>query len=95
MDPVRVPRPVDHVPGEPMVDPRPMVESAVVVNGLPYVSLDWLRRMKRTAGRTKDQLDLEELEKLHGPPPSSADSRSFDDRSSDARPSDARSSGGQ
>ena len=59
----------DHPPGEPAVDVQELFDSAVESEGLRFVSLAWLRRLKRTAGRTKDLLDLQELEKVHGPPP--------------------------
>jgi hypothetical protein len=59
----------DFPPGEPLVDPQQVYDTAITHNGMRFVSLEWLRRMKRTAGRPKDLLDLEELEKLHGPPP--------------------------
>ena len=59
----------DHVPGEPLLDLRDLYATAELSGGLRFASLEWLRRMKRTAERTKDRADLEELEKLHGPPP--------------------------
>ena len=51
----------DHVPGLPQEDLDKFIASSVESNGLHYVSIDWLRKMKRAAGRTKDRLDLEEL----------------------------------
>ena len=59
----------DYIPGEPLADPRAAYDSADVFGDLRFVSLPWLRRLKRTAGRPKDLIDLTELEKLHGPPP--------------------------
>jgi hypothetical protein len=60
----------DYVPGEPLVDPREAFDTSEVWENLRFVSLRWLRRLKRTAARPKDQIDLAELEKIHGPPPS-------------------------
>jgi len=34
---------------------------------LKYVSLEWLKRMKRAAARTKDLADLEHLDELSKP----------------------------
>ena len=51
----------DYIPG---VDDEPTAaafEDNLVVNGRPYVSLRLLRKMKRSSGRTKDLLDLENL----------------------------------
>ena len=59
----------DYPPGEPLTDARVVYDTADVQGGRRYVSLEWLRRLKRLAGRTKDLLDLAELEKVHGPPP--------------------------
>jgi hypothetical protein len=58
----------DYVPGEPLRAPQEAYDTAEVWENLRFVSLPWLRRLKRTAGRPKDLLDLAELEKIHGPP---------------------------
>ena len=51
----------DYVPGCPDVPARTVVASAIEVEGIPFVSLGWLRRMKIAAARPKDLLDLEHL----------------------------------
>jgi hypothetical protein len=51
----------DYVPGLPAEDPRQLLDSAIDVDGVKYVSLEWLRKMKQASGRTKDMLDLEKL----------------------------------
>lgn len=51
----------DYVPGHPAVPVRTVIESSILVNGVRFVSLEWLRRMKLAAGRPKDMLDLENL----------------------------------
>jgi hypothetical protein len=51
----------DYIPGLPDEDVGQLVSSSIEAEGLRFVSLDWLRRMKRAAGRTKDLLDLEKL----------------------------------
>ena len=51
----------DYVPGLPQEDPRKLLTASVEAGGLRYVSLSWLRQMKRASGRTKDLLDLENL----------------------------------
>ena len=38
-----------------------LIDTATVVNGIPFVSLKWLRRMKAKSSRYKDQRDLENL----------------------------------
>jgi hypothetical protein len=38
-----------------------LFEAASASQGKRFSSLEWLRRMKRAAGRAKDQLDLENL----------------------------------
>lgn len=53
----------DYVPGHLDEDPTQLFKSSVESDGLRYVSLDWLRRMKQAAGRTKDRLDLDELDR--------------------------------
>jgi hypothetical protein len=34
---------------------------AINANGRPFVSLDWLRRMKQTANHPQDKIDLQHL----------------------------------
>jgi hypothetical protein len=51
----------DYIPGLPQEDVGQLLESSVTSEGIRYASLDWLRQMKRAAGRTKDRLDLENL----------------------------------
>lgn len=51
----------DYVPGFPEIDPNQLLASSVEAHGLRYVSLQWLRQLKRASGRRKDLLDLENL----------------------------------
>lgn len=51
----------DYIPALPEQDVRQVLDSSVESDGLRYVSLDWLRRMKEASGRPKDLLDLENL----------------------------------
>ena len=51
----------DHVPGIPDVAVETLIESACVLNGIRYVSLHWLRRLKTAAARPRDLADLENL----------------------------------
>lgn len=51
----------DYVPGYPDVPVATVHDAAVEVDGVRYASLDWLRKLKRAAGRPKDLLDLENL----------------------------------
>jgi hypothetical protein len=51
----------DYIPGSPEVDVGELFKTSVTADGLQYASLEWLRRMKQTAGRAKDKLDLENL----------------------------------
>jgi hypothetical protein len=51
----------DYVPGLPQEDPRQLLAASMEVNGLRFASLQWLRRMKQSAARPKDLLDLENL----------------------------------
>ena len=59
----------DYVPGHPDASPDEVVSERVVVEDIPFVSFPWLRRMKEAAGRSKDRLDIEELDKLRGDAP--------------------------
>lgn len=38
-----------------------LIDSAIIVAGRPFVSLDWLQQMKRASKRPKDQEDLHQL----------------------------------
>jgi hypothetical protein len=51
----------DFIPGYPDANVQLLFASAVEQQGRRFSSLDWLRKMKQAAGRTKDQLDLENL----------------------------------
>jgi hypothetical protein len=51
----------DYVPGLPQENVERVLESSIEFGGLRYVSLDFLRQMKKTSGRPKDKLDLENL----------------------------------
>ena len=51
----------DYVPGFPDQEVRELLTTGIEAEGLRFASLDWLRRMKRAAGRPKDLLDLENL----------------------------------
>jgi hypothetical protein len=51
----------DYVPGFPEVDPRELYAQSVPSGQLRYVSLEWLKKMKKAADRPKDRLDLENL----------------------------------
>jgi len=51
----------DFVPGLPETPFDEIWRQAINANGRPFVSLDWLRRMKQTANRPQDQIDLQNL----------------------------------
>jgi hypothetical protein len=51
----------DYIPGLPQGDVEQLFSSSVIADGIRYASLEWLRKMKSAAGRSKDQLDLENL----------------------------------
>jgi hypothetical protein len=51
----------DYVPGHPGEPVASLFESSREVEGIRFVSLEWLRRLKAAAGRPKDLLDLENL----------------------------------
>jgi hypothetical protein len=51
----------DYVPGYPEQAVAALFESCREAEGLRFVSLEWLRRLKAAAGRPKDLLDLENL----------------------------------
>ncbi len=51
----------DYVPGHPGVAVAAVLESSAEAEGVRFISLEWLRRLKNAAGRPKDLLDLENL----------------------------------
>ena len=51
----------DFVPGCPDEPVERLFDSATESHGRRFASLSWLRKMKQSAGRAKDQLDLENL----------------------------------
>lgn len=51
----------DYVPGFPTTDVSALLSTGVESDGLRFASLEWLRRMKTAAARSKDLLDLENL----------------------------------
>ena len=51
----------DHVPRITGATVAQLIESACVLDGVRYVSLPWLRRLKAAAGRPRDLADLENL----------------------------------
>jgi hypothetical protein len=51
----------DYVPGYQGEAVASLFESSREVEGIRFVSLEWLRRLKAAAGRPKDLLDLENL----------------------------------
>ena len=51
----------DYIPGFPAEDVMRLWDTSLDDEGIRYASLDWLRRMKKASGRTKDLLDLENL----------------------------------
>ena len=51
----------DYVPGFPKEPVTAVWETGVELDGIRFASLEWLRRMKKAAGRPKDLLDLENL----------------------------------
>jgi hypothetical protein len=55
----------DNVPGCPDVRVSELFADGIEIDGLRFTSLAWLRRMKEAAGRLKDQLDLQELDRLY------------------------------
>jgi len=56
----------DRVPGFPEEPVTAVWETGVDLDGIRFASLEWLRRMKRAAGRPKDLLDLENLPDVGG-----------------------------
>jgi hypothetical protein len=51
----------DFIPGMPNEPLDDLFATAVYAEGRPFASLDWIKRMKRVAGRPQDQLDLDNL----------------------------------
>ncbi len=51
----------DYVPGFPHTPVQELFTDAVLLGGLRFVSLPWLRRLKASAGRHKDLDDLDHL----------------------------------
>lgn len=51
----------DYVPGYPGEPVATLFASSREVEGIRFVSLEWLRQLKAAAGRPKDLLDLENL----------------------------------
>ncbi|MFW5893868.1 MAG: hypothetical protein ACOCUY_01910 [Verrucomicrobiota bacterium] len=54
----------DYIPGMPDEPVDEVFNTCKFANGIRFVSLDWLRRMKRAANRPKDRLDLDELSRV-------------------------------
>ena len=55
----------DNVPGLPDAQVSEFFADSIEADGLRFTSLPWLRRMKEVAGRLKDRLDLQELDRLY------------------------------
>ncbi|MEZ6098041.1 MAG: hypothetical protein R3E01_03640 [Pirellulaceae bacterium] len=55
----------DYIPGWPQEPVERLFGDSVETEGLRFASLLWLRRMKQAAGRSKDLLDLDELNKRY------------------------------
>jgi hypothetical protein len=51
----------DFVPDCPHADVRELINTSVQADGRPFVSLDWLKRMKAASSRPKDRDDLRQL----------------------------------
>jgi hypothetical protein len=51
----------DYVPGVPEADVQVLFAESIQSDDLRYVSLPWLKEMKRAAGRPRDAEDLENL----------------------------------
>ncbi|HET6252304.1 MAG TPA: hypothetical protein VFE47_31750 [Tepidisphaeraceae bacterium] len=51
----------DYIPGFPNEDVRQIFSTSLAAHGYGYPSLEWLRKMKKASGRSKDMLDLENL----------------------------------
>jgi hypothetical protein len=51
----------DFLPGLPDVSFDDFLKEVVTSNGLPFASLEWLKRLKRVSNRPQDQIDLQRL----------------------------------
>ena len=51
----------DLIPGFPRVPVDELFESAIKIDGRPFVSLDWLKKLKLASNRPQDRIDLENL----------------------------------
>jgi len=51
----------DFIPGLPEEPVESLFDTASTANGMKFVSLHWLRKMKGAANRPKDRIDLENL----------------------------------
>lgn len=51
----------DFLPGIPDVSVEVLLQDIQLSDGCPYVSLEWLKRLKRASNRPIDQIDLEHL----------------------------------
>jgi hypothetical protein len=51
----------DYIPGFPQEDVNALFASSVLVRGVRYSSLEWLKKMKHAAGRPRDLEDLRNL----------------------------------
>lgn len=51
----------DFLPGMPDASIEDCIAAAQFGNGVPFVSLDWLKKLKIASNRPKDQIDLEHL----------------------------------
>jgi hypothetical protein len=51
----------DHIPGHPNANVEDLFATSIEHGGNRFASLEWLRKMKKSAGRPKDLLDLRNL----------------------------------
>jgi hypothetical protein len=51
----------DYIPGDPKAEVSELFEASIEASGFRFASVQWLRRMKASTGRAKDQLDLDNL----------------------------------
>lgn len=51
----------DFLPGLPEASMEEFLQAAVSIRGLPFASLDWLKRLKRASNRPQDRIDLDHL----------------------------------
>ena len=56
----------DYVPDHPGVAVASLLASSAEAEGVRFISLEWLRRLKAAAGRPKDLLDLQSKRKITG-----------------------------